>query len=251
MLISLLMSDMELKYKVIYLLIDLIVIIVSLSIHEWGHAFAAHKNGDDTAKNLGRMTLNPVAHIDPTGLLMLVVVGFGWAKPVPVNPRNYRNYRRGEFIVSFAGIFMNLILALIAALAVTIVAVFDCKAYGVPATAENIRLLATLKGTAEYSAVFYMFLYMLGITNCALAVFNLLPVYPLDGSHIFDLVFGRLLGAKALMWMHKNGRFILIGFLVVSMFLSRALGISIIGGAAEWIYGRFVALFSLGAGLIA
>ena len=251
MLISLLFSDLDLKYKIIYLLIDLIVIVVSLSFHEWGHAFAAYKNGDDTAKNFGRMTVNPAAHIDPTGLLMLLIVGFGWAKPVPVNPRNYRNFRRGEFIVSFAGIFMNLMLALIAALAVTVVAIFDLKAYGAPVTAENIRILAAIGGSAEFSPVVYMLLYMLGITNCALAVFNLIPVYPLDGSHIFDLLFGKLVGPKALMWLHRNGRFVLIGFLVLSMLASRIWGVSIIGDAAEWIYSGFVSLFSLAAGIFA
>ena len=250
MLISLLFSDMELKDKLIYLAIDIIVIIISLSIHEWGHAFAAHKNGDDTAKNLGRMTLNPIAHIDPLGILLLFVVGFGWAKPVPVNPRNYRNYRRGEFTVSFAGIFMNLLLALFAALAAVVLAVIDCNAFGAPVSAENIAILSRAMGEAVIPYPIYMFLWMLGVTNCSLALFNLIPVYPLDGSHIFDLLFGRLVGAKALMWLHRNGRYVLYGFLIISAMLSRTAGISIIGDAASWIYNGFTALFSFLARLI-
>lgn len=93
------------------LLYTLPAIIIGLTVHEWAHAFAADKLGDPTAKNLGRMTLNPFAHIDLFGFLCLLVVGFGWAKPVPVNPRNFKNYRRDDIIVSLAGIAMNLVVA--------------------------------------------------------------------------------------------------------------------------------------------
>ena len=88
-------------------------IVIAFTLHEWGHAYSAYRMGDPTARNLGRMTLNPLAHIDPIGFLMMVVVGFGWAKPVPVNPNNYRNYRAGELVVSLAGVTVNLILAII------------------------------------------------------------------------------------------------------------------------------------------
>ena len=96
------------------LLYTLPAIIIGLTVHEWAHAFAADKLGDPTAKNLGRMTLNPFAHIDLFGFLCLLVVGFGWAKPVPVNPRNFKNYRRDDIIVSLAGIAMNLVVAFFA-----------------------------------------------------------------------------------------------------------------------------------------
>lgn len=236
MLISLLMMDLDIKTKLIYIAFYLIVIIVSFSIHEWGHAFAAHLNGDDTARNLGRMTLNPLAHIDPIGMLLLLIVGFGWAKPVPVNPRNYRSYKKGEFMVSFAGIFMNLVLALIAAL--------------VTAILYSVQWSALLEGRmVNIPENVYMFLYLLGIVNCSLAVFNFLPVYPLDGSHIFDLLFGKLVGIKVTNWMHNNGRIILYIFFAISILLSRVWGISIIGGAAEWIYDKFESLFFLIFGL--
>ena len=87
MLISLLSSGLDTRTMITYIVIDILVMLISFSIHEWGHAYAAHKMGDDTARNMGRMTLNPIAHIDPIGMLMLLVFGFGWAKPVPVNPR--------------------------------------------------------------------------------------------------------------------------------------------------------------------
>ena len=86
-------------------------ILVGLSFHEWGHAYAAYKRGDPTARNLGRMTVNPLAHIDPLGFLSLLILGFGWAKPVPVSTRNFKSPRKDELIVSLAGITVNLILA--------------------------------------------------------------------------------------------------------------------------------------------
>ena len=86
-------------------------ILIGLTVHEWAHAYAAYRLGDPTARNLGRMTLNPLAHVDLFGFLMLLLVGFGWAKPVPVNPRNFKNYRRDDIIVSLAGIFTNVVIA--------------------------------------------------------------------------------------------------------------------------------------------
>ena len=88
-------------------------ILIGLTVHEWAHAYAAYRLGDPTAKNLGRMTLNPLAHIDPIGFAMLLLVGFGWAKPVPVSPRNFKHYRRDDIIVSLAGITMNILIAFV------------------------------------------------------------------------------------------------------------------------------------------
>mgnify|MGYP001129988996 FL=1 len=96
------------------LLITLPFLMLSLSVHEYAHAFAAHKQGDDYARVMGRMTINPLKHIDPLGLLMLVLVGFGWAKPVPIVPSNFKNGRKSMIIVSIAGVLANLIMAFIA-----------------------------------------------------------------------------------------------------------------------------------------
>ena len=244
MLISILLGSGDLKTKLTFLAIYLIAIIISLSIHEWAHAFAAHKNGDNTALMMGRMTINPIAHLDPIGFAMLLFVGFGWAKPVPVNPRNYNNYRKGEFIVSFAGIFANLMLALFAALVSTLLAASDLRAMGMEA--DRISVLTQSFGlmSAKVPMFVYDFFYVLGILNCGLAVFNFIPVYPLDGAHIFDLLFAKALGAKAVLWLHRNGRYILYGILILSIVLSRTVGVSIIGDVASWIYLKFVSLFS-------
>ena len=100
------------------LLASLVGIAIAISIHEFGHAYSAHLLGDDTAKYNGRMTLNPAKHVDPLGLIMLIVCHFGWAKPVPVNPNNFKNYRVGNCIVSLAGAFGNLVGAIICAMIV-------------------------------------------------------------------------------------------------------------------------------------
>ena len=97
------------------ILVSLVGIVFAMRIHEFGHAFAAYLLGDDTAKRAGRMTINPSRHVDLVGLIMLMIFHFGWAKPVPVNPNNFKNYRVGNCIVSLAGAFGNLVGAIICA----------------------------------------------------------------------------------------------------------------------------------------
>ncbi len=187
------------------------VILISLTLHEWGHAYAAYLCGDPTAKNLGRMTLNPIAHIDPIGFLSLLLLGFGWAKPVPVNGRNFKNYKVGEAVVSLAGVAMNFLLVLL----VSIVLVVLGRTY--PAAFSNEALLSIL-------------LYFLSL-NITLMVFNLLPIYPLDGYHVFELLFARILPAKFFLFMRRYGNWILIGLL----FLFNRIGYSPIGLVRGWI----------------
>ncbi len=200
------------------------VMLISLTLHEWGHAFAAYKCGDDTARNLGRMTLNPFAHIDPIGFLMILLVGFGWAKPVPVNSRNFRNYRRGEAIVSLAGVFMNLLLAV--AFAAAFIPLFKMYVWNRTSWLENGLLIMIL----EYGIVL----------NITLMLFNLLPLYPLDGYHIFELLFAKLLPLKVLLFLRRYGRYILIGLLIVF----RVTGFHPISLLSSWIIEK-LAYFAL------
>ena len=136
-------------------------LLFALCFHEFSHAYMAYKLGDNTAAKMGRLTLNPLAHLDPFGSLMIIFVGFGWAKPVPVDPRFFKNARTGMMQVAFAGPASNLLLAAIGGLA--------------------IRFL----GPLMTEVIFKVFLNFT-IINLALCFFNLIPVHPLDGSQIFS-----------------------------------------------------------------
>jgi Zn-dependent protease len=213
------------------------VIAVSLAFHEFGHAYIAYKNGDSTAKLNGRMTLNPLNHIDPFGFVMLLVIGFGFAKPVPVNFSNIRN-RRGIFFVAVAGVTINLLLA----------AVF----------AFFYVLTAGVAGGSAFVSIIGLVCYMAMWINIALVVFNLLPIYPLDGFRVAEAVTRR--GNKFTEFMRAYGQYILLGLIIWGLVidqLSRMFPASayalryfdvlgfIIGGAAEAVGGWLVQLWSL------
>tara|TARA_B110000240_G_C13434526_1_gene425210 strand:+ start:386 stop:970 length:585 start_codon:yes stop_codon:yes gene_type:complete len=135
----------------------------ALSFHEFAHAWMASKCGDNTAARMGRLTLNPLAHLDPIGSLMILFVGFGWAKPVPVDGRNLKDPRKDMMKVAAAGPLSNLLLALIAGLLFRFL--------------NSTQLLT--------DSLFILLIYFTRI-NITLAVFNLIPVAPLDGSQIFS-----------------------------------------------------------------
>lgn len=201
------------------------IIVISLTFHEWGHAYAAYRMGDPTAKNAGRMTLNPFAHIDPLGFLLLILVGFGWAKPVPVNPRNYRNYKKGEAVVSIAGVTMNFVLAILSALIISIILAVN-KSH--PMSANVL------------SKLFTIFYYMLSL-NCALIAFNLLPIYPLDGFHVAEVLLAKHIGYKPFMFLRKYGSYILFAVILIP----NLFGFSLIGIPAHWLADGLLKLFGL------
>ncbi len=150
-----------------YICIFLALIIV-LPLHEFAHGFAAVKSGDMTPKIYKRYTLNPLAHFDITGLICFVLAGFGWAKPMPVNPNNFKHYKRGCFFVASAGVTMNYILAFVFYPLLLLVVNF------VPSFGYFTFVLeGTLFYVCHLSLVFF--------------VFNLLPIYPLDGFRIIDV----------------------------------------------------------------
>ena len=177
------------------LLYTLPAIIIGLTVHEWAHAYAAYRLGDPTARNLGRMTLNPIAHIDPFGFIMLILVGFGWAKPVPVNPRNFKNYKRDDIIVSLAGITMNVIVAFL----FSFIYVAGALKWG-------------LGTNTAFVTIFYSIIYI----NLALAIFNLIPIYPLDGSHVLESLLIRKI-PRFFMFLRQYGQWILIILLITGL----------------------------------
>jgi Zn-dependent protease len=139
-----------------------LVLLVALPFHEFSHALAAFRLGDPTAKYMGRLTLNPLAHLDPLGSLLILFAGFGWAKPTPYNPYNLQGGRSGEAIVGFAGPASNLVLATAAAIPLRYIA----------ATNLNVPF--------EVIEVLFLFLQI----NVVLMIFNLVPIPPLDGSKV-------------------------------------------------------------------
>ena len=154
-------TSMPFTSKVIVFLTFSVAVIIALSMHEYAHAFTAVKCGDPTPKLAGRLTLNPLVHFDVAGLLCFLFLGFGWAKPVPINPFNFKNVKKDSFLVSISGVLANLILAFIS----------------YPIAILFMRVVDT---SIVWEICFYLFLYIFQ-TNLVFLVFNLIPVYPLDG----------------------------------------------------------------------
>ena len=193
------------------------VLIFALCFHEFSHAFVAYILGDDTAQRQGRLTLNPLAHLDPIGSLMILLVGFGWAKPVPVNPLNLNDQHSGMMKVAFAGPASNLLLAFLA----------GCLIRGIHAI--DIPVSQT------FSTVIGYFLSI----NIALAIFNLIPLAPLDGSQIFGAIIGRK--NPELAWkLQIYGPRILLGLILFGM----VTGKSIIWGIISPFIKLFIYLFA-------
>lgn len=167
------------------------IIIIAITIHEFAHAWMADRLGDPTPRYQGRVTLNPLAHLDPMGTFLLFLVGFGWGKPVMFDPHNLKEPVRDSAIIALAGPVSNLLLALLLAVGVPVLANV------IPIPLDFIQQLLGL-------GIFY---------NCMLAIFNLVPVHPLDGSKILMALLPRQTALEYDLLMQRYGTFILIGLI--------------------------------------
>ena len=250
MLQSLLESPMEYLTQ---LVLRLPAVLIAICMHESAHGWVANRCGDPTARLMGRITLNPVKHFDPAGMLCLVFFGVGWAKPVPINPLHFRNYRKDDLKVSLAGVTMNLILALvflIPAYAVFIRAFSPFREiYYLPdgdlAWLQNAlvdyRPISEMWGAIP--ARFYEILANVVLVNLSLAIFNLIPLPPLDGYHVLnDLVLKRPLFATQRAAMAGQGILILLMVTdILPWFLGWALS-GVLSGVGHVAYAIVAAL---------
>lgn len=186
-----------------------VVLLYSLALHELGHAWVADRMGDKTARNLGRVTLNPIKHLDPIGTLLLLIVGFGWAKPVPIQPGNFRSYRVGMFWVSVAGILVNLTIAVLALVTLA-------------ALGTNLGNLQTIFPNGGGGDPLRYGLFVAAQINIVLAVFNLLPIPPLDGSKILGAFLPNAM--QRAMWQLERYGFLLV-ILVITVFRDQVFGL--------------------------
>ncbi|MEG2381822.1 MAG: site-2 protease family protein [Oscillospiraceae bacterium] len=200
-------NALSVSEKLIYLLVMAFCVLLSLSVHELAHGIVAYWQGDSTAKYSGRLTLNPLSHLDPIGGICLFVFGFGWAKPVPVNPYNFKNHKRGMVLTSLGGPASNFIMAFIAQ--------FGVLALG------SIHFGSDASMTYRICELLYMLFSVLVSINLGLGLFNLIPIPPLDGSKVLNAVLPARIYFKIM--EYERFGFIVLLLIINLPFFNRAL----------------------------
>jgi len=206
----------------------ILALLTALTFHEFFHALVATWQGDNTAKNAGRLTLNPLAHLDFTGTILLLLIGFGWGKPVPVNYYNLKNQKWGPAIVSLAGPFANLLCVIFFALIFKLIA---------PAGLNPADISGIISTNGNLLLIFLSFLV---VYNLVLMIFNLIPIPPLDGSHaLFAVLPPKYENVQS--YLEKNGPLILLVLIIMDNFL----GIGIISLLFTLIINLFGQIYNL------
>lgn len=223
--------------KLLSLVLTLPAVLIAITFHEFAHAYAADKLGDDTPRRQGRLNLNPLSHLDPIGSVMLVFAGFGWGKPVEINPRNFnrdRSMSASEAIVSVAGPLMNFVLAIVFAIILGVILL---------ATNSYIQMSSYTMSIVTSSQLLFIIVQILMAcisVNLGLGIFNLIPLPPLDGSKILR----NFLPYNAKEWMDRNYHILYIIFLVIWITPIASTIISpLISGAYEGILSVVLNLF--------
>lgn len=227
------------------IVLSALVVLIALTVHEYAHGYAAYKLGDGTARAFGRLSLNPIKHLDPVGALCLLIFHFGWAKPVPINPRNFKNPKRDFAISALAGPLINIILAFISAF------LYLLAIRGLSGVALGEGFTSRL----AYNLI--LFIGLFHSINLGLGIFNLIPIPPLDGSRILTAIlppkiyFGimkyeRKIYLGLLAWMLLGGyvkRFLLsFSFIAASPILSAVAGVFSLSGMLSSLIGAISGL---------
>ena len=197
-------------------LIRLLALLPALTFHEFAHAYCAHRCGDPTPAAHGRVTLNPLAHLDPMGTVMIIVARIGWAKPVPINPANFRHPSRDMILTSAVGPLSNLVQGVVWCMVIRVVYV------------------PSLRGT-----VFLDILVLMALINFILCIFNLIPLGPLDGHHILEYALPYQQAVKYRAFNRQYGMPVLFGAIVLSIFLDVRVLEWIIFGPARFLFSLF------------
>ncbi|NLO81583.1 MAG: site-2 protease family protein [Clostridiales bacterium] len=200
------------RINIIEILLSLPAVFLAIAFHEFAHAYSAYRLGDPTPKNMGRLTLDPLAHVDWLGFIMFALFGFGWAKPVQVNPSNFRDRRLGNIIVSLAGPAANMLLSILTLLVLTLVQLF----------VDDLGILWNIVVRIIH-------------LNILFAILNLIPIPPFDGYHILRELFYRK--NVRFFWQYERyGLFVLLIFIFLGLFDI------IVGVPANQIYNRLMQL---------
>lgn len=225
---AVLISQALMARTLIELIFLAFAVVISMILHECAHGYVALLNGDPTAKLSGRLTLNPVAHFDLLGFAMLITVGFGYARPVPVNPYNFKNKRYGTFTVAIAGISVNLILAFFSS-GLWMLMGFLCRVF---------------PDVAHVFNGFSIFFTLMTVLNLNLVFFNLLPIHPLDGFRVVES-FTKFSNPYT-KFIRDYGKYILLGLIVLGVFVDFVMRSTDVGPgfAALDILGTYISVMT-------